>query len=296
MIVWGGHDGTSEVNTGGIYDPATGSWTATSTTGAPLPRSSHAAVWTGSRMIVWGGYGSYDNTGGIYDPATDSWTATSTTGAPSPRFGYSAVWTGSKMIVWGGSAYGGSLDTGGIYDPVGDSWTATPTTGAPTPRHSHTAVWTSRNMVVWGGTDLLDSEVNTGGIYDDAALYPPANSLYTVTPCRVLDTREAPWGAPLAAGTDNVFLVEGSACGIPSTAVAVSLNVTATQPTSAGHLRLYPAGETRPLASTVNYVAGQTRANNAITPLGPGGDLAVYVGQASGTVHVIIDVTGYFEP
>jgi hypothetical protein len=49
------------------------------------------------------------------------------------------------------------------------------------------------------------------------------------------------------------------------------------------------------LVSTVNYVAGQTRANNAITPLGAAGALAVYVGQSSGNVHVIIDVNGYFE-
>jgi hypothetical protein len=58
-------------------------------------------VWTGSRMIVWGGYNGY-GTGGIYDPATDSWAPVSTTGAPSGRVYHTAVWTGSRMIVWGG--------------------------------------------------------------------------------------------------------------------------------------------------------------------------------------------------
>src|SRR6266446_5370416 len=62
-------------------------WTATSTTSAPAARVEHTAVWTGSEMIVWGGFNGSNNlnTGGRYNPATDSWTATSTTNAPSAR-------------------------------------------------------------------------------------------------------------------------------------------------------------------------------------------------------------------
>ena len=56
MIVWGGFNGSSFLNTGGRYNPSTDSWTATSTTNAPAARESHTAVWTGSEMIVWGGY------------------------------------------------------------------------------------------------------------------------------------------------------------------------------------------------------------------------------------------------
>src|SRR5207247_9916506 len=79
------------------------SWTATSTTSAPAARSAHTAVWTGSEMIVWGGFNnSYLNTGGRYNPSTDSWTGTSTTNAPAARELHTAVWTGSEMIVWGG--------------------------------------------------------------------------------------------------------------------------------------------------------------------------------------------------
>ena len=51
----------------------------------PLREPTHTAVWTGSEMIVWGGFDSgtsYLNTGGRYNPSTDSWTATSTTNAP----------------------------------------------------------------------------------------------------------------------------------------------------------------------------------------------------------------------
>jgi N-acetylneuraminic acid mutarotase len=110
MIVWGGsiydmYAGSyTETNTGRIYDPATDSWKATSTTGAPPAASGHTAVWTGSRMIVWGGYSreGWRSTGGVYDPATDTWTLTSLSGAPSGRGYHTAVWTGSRMIVWGG--------------------------------------------------------------------------------------------------------------------------------------------------------------------------------------------------
>src|SRR5205085_3409432 len=78
MIVWGGYDGSSVLNTGGRYNPSANSWTATSTTSAPDGREFHTAVWTGSQMIIWGGDGNSDfNTGGKYDPNTDSWTATS---------------------------------------------------------------------------------------------------------------------------------------------------------------------------------------------------------------------------
>ena len=87
-------------------DPCTDdTWTATSTTNAPVARSNHTAVWTGSEMIVWGG--SFLNTGGRYNPATDSWTATTITNAPSARSVHTAVWTGSEMIVWGGFSYDG---------------------------------------------------------------------------------------------------------------------------------------------------------------------------------------------
>jgi hypothetical protein len=130
----------------------------------------------------------------------------------------------------------------------------------------------------------------TGRIHD------PGN-LFTVTPCRVLDTRDAtgPYGGPaLAAGQTRAFTL-ADRCGIPTSANAVAVNLTVTRPTAPGNLRLYPADQAVPLASSLNYVAGQTRANNAIVGLSPSGALAVRCAQASGTAHVVLDVTGYFE-
>lgn len=137
-------------------------WSATATSGAPTARQDHTAVWTGTKMIVWGGTPDNIvvlNTGGQYDPATDSWTATTTTGAPAERRYHTAVWTGSKMIVWGGA----NANTGGQYDPVANSWTATTTTNAPDGRSFHTAVWTGSLMIVWGGNPFNPT---SGGRYD----------------------------------------------------------------------------------------------------------------------------------
>ena len=170
MIVWGGSylddSGYHYFNTGGRYNPATDSWTPTSTTNAPGARVDHTAVWTGSEMTNWGGYdGSFvSKTGGRYNPSTDTWTATSITTAPDPRRGHTAVWTDSEMINWGGFDGNSVINTGGRYNPSTDSWTATSPSNAPQERVSHTAVWTGMEMIVWGGTDLT-FYLNTGGRY-----------------------------------------------------------------------------------------------------------------------------------
>jgi hypothetical protein len=88
-------------------------------------------------------------------------------------------------------------------------------------------------------------------------------------------------------------------CGVPDTAKAVSANVTVTGATAAGDLRLFPSDlRPEPLASTINFGVGQTRANNAVLRLGTGGKASVRCGIPAGSggqTHFILDVTGYFE-
>ncbi len=120
---------------------------------------------------------------------------------------------------------------------------------------------------------------------------PPSLSFFTVNPCRVVDTRLG--GGPLVAGTDRTFTMVSGACGVPAGAKAVSINVTVTQPTGPGNLRLFPAGGAVPTASAINYTAGQTRANNAIIGLSAAGELTAHC-QSSGSTHLILDVNGYF--
>ncbi|MGH9368645.1 MAG: ELWxxDGT repeat protein [Thermoanaerobaculia bacterium] len=122
-------------------------------------------------------------------------------------------------------------------------------------------------------------------------------SFFTVAPCRLLDTRSSPGplgGPALAAGADRTFGLAGH-CGLSSTAKAVAVNLTVVQPTASGDIRVYPGDDFVPGTSSVNYRAGQTRAGNGVYALGGAGDLAFHCDQSSGTVHVIVDVSGYFE-
>ncbi len=136
--------------------------------------------------------------------------------------------------------------------------------------------------------------IGSGKIY---RINPPPAKYFTLTPCRVLDTRNSNGslgGPALVGGAMRTFAIANQ-CGIPADALAVSVNVTITGPTAQGNLTFYPAGTPPPLVSTINYRVGQTRANNAVIPLGAGGDFVVLCIQASGSVHFILDVNGYFQ-
>ena len=199
MIVWGGQGygpggGPTYFNTGGRYDPGTNNWTATSTTNAPSARIGHSAVWTGSEMIVWGGFPSLVSTrwaGTIQLPTVGR--PRVHTNAPTGRFGHAAVWTGSEMIVWGGVWHGpgGNVtyeNTGARYNPGTDSWTPTSTTDAPTGRDSHVTVWTGSEMIVWGGTNNTTFMTNTGGRYNPATDSWTATSTVNAPDARVAHT------------------------------------------------------------------------------------------------------------
>ncbi len=221
MIVWGGCAPSSssssciEKDTGGRYDPATDSWEATSTLNAPAARYDHTAVWTGSEMIVWGGYDGLTlfNTGGRYNPATNTWIATPVVGAPTGRSGHTAVWTGSEMIVWGGCpeiggciVQGTPVNTGGRYNPATNQWTPTSTANAPTARTGHTAVWTGAEMIVWGGGTSNNIYFNTGGRYNPATDTWTPTATTNAPSARVghdavwADSVMIVWGGPSATG------------------------------------------------------------------------------------------------
>ena len=126
----------------------------------------------------------------------------------------------------------------------------------------------------------------------------PQAKFYPVTPCRVADTRNpngAAGGPALGAGTARAFLI-ASTCGIPVTARAAVTNITVTGATAAGDLAIFPTGTPSPQGATaITFRAGKTRANNFIARLGTTGDIAVFTEMPSGSVHLIIDVAGYFE-
>jgi len=212
MLVWGGQDDAAlTLSDGASYDPGGNAWTGISPTGAPTSRTFHTAVWTGTRMIVWGGaffdgLSGFDLlTGGVYDPAADTWTPTSTTGAPAARDRHTAVWTGSLMVAWGGQDdLVAQLNSGGRYDPVVDAWTPTSTVSAPVGRRYHTAVWTGTVMIPWGGWNTLD--LNSGGRYCvNSCASPAPTGSPTVSLTGDASGATVSWAAiPVATGYDLV--------------------------------------------------------------------------------------------
>jgi len=113
-------------------------------------------------------------------------------------------------------------------------------------------------------------------------------SLYTVTPCRVLDTRE---GAGAFQGT-LVVPVQGSTCAPPATAQAYVLNATAVPSGTLGFLTLWPDGGARPVVSTLNSYDGAITSNMAIVPT-TNGFIDAY---STDSTQLIFDLSSYFAP
>jgi len=215
MIVWGGNDPDGgvpgAVKTGGRYNPANDTWTATAIP-AINPRAGHSAVWTGTEMIVFGGY--YLNSlpttlqdGGRYDPATDAWVAF--TMATSGRRSHRAVWTGSEMIVWGGYFWNPlahppsyqAINTGGRYNPVTGATIATRTDATtPQARGDFVAAWTGSRMVLWGGQSG-STVFNSGGVYDPTTDTWNRTKLDSTTPAAI--------GDPVGVWTGTELIVWG---------------------------------------------------------------------------------------
>lgn len=160
FIVWGGTGAAGELGTGARLPLAGGSspgaWTELASAGAPSARTGHSLVWTGSKVMVWGGSqgGVPVNTGAAYDPVTDQWADLPTTGAPDARSGHVAVWTGEEMVIFGGQGGSGSdsaLATGAAYHPGSGVWRPLTTGGAPVARTRATGLWAGDELIIFGG-------------------------------------------------------------------------------------------------------------------------------------------------
>lgn len=173
LLVWGGYvyTGFSDedpLDDGYMLDPLTGS--AEDLPAAPLAaRAFPAVAWTGSELIVWGGWDLHDgffDDGAAYDQATGDWRLLPE--APiEARMSFS-VWTGSELILWGSEWRGLRLVDGAAYDPITDSWR--PIADAPLELTDGTAVWTGEEMIVFGaalhGGNRAESETAIGAAYD----------------------------------------------------------------------------------------------------------------------------------
>jgi YVTN family beta-propeller protein len=173
------------------------------------------------------------------------------------------------------------------------------------------------SVTMVNGSDYSSASVLVGYMPEALALNPVTNRIYTanqgdgtasvlsgansealqfttITPCRVVDTRlpPGPFGGPaLSGGTSRSFAVPLSGCGVPPTALAYSLNVTAVPSGPLGYLTIWPSGEPQPQVSTLNSPDGRVKANAAIVPAGSAGAVSVFTSQ---TTNVLIDINGYF--
>jgi hypothetical protein len=153
-----------------------------------------------------------------------------------------------------------------------------------------------------GGVSVFATDATDLVIDVNAYFAPPASggvgalAFYAVTPCRVVDTRNAAGmlgGPVMSAGQVRTFMVPASACGIPSTAQAYSLNATVVPAGVLGYLTLWPAGGAQPLVSTLNALDGTITSNAAIVPAGTSGSISAFVTDKT---ELILDINGYFAP
>jgi hypothetical protein len=169
-------------------------------------------------------------------------------------------------------------------------------------------VWnpvTRATAPLWG--QYRQNELRTGvapgtgpcRVYGACPAPPAAPRFNTITPCRAVDTRGTagvPIGGPaLGSGGLRDFVLR-NLCNVPNTAKALSLNVTVVFPTSDGFVRFAPSCQ-MPTASTINFGPGQIRANNAVLQLGNSDGVltANAFVTGGGTVHLLIDINGYFQ-
>lgn len=146
-----------------------------------------------------------------------------------------------------------------------------------------------------GQMSIYNNTGDTHFLVDVAGWFPTGSNYTPLSPSRILDTRNgtgAPAAAKIGPGQTLDLQVTGVG-GVPNVGVnAVAVNITATQPTASGWITAWPAGQTRPNASNVNFAAAKTVPNFAIVKLSPSGGISLY--NSSGTTHLLVDVAGWF--
>ncbi|MGH3745046.1 MAG: family 43 glycosylhydrolase, partial [Mycobacteriales bacterium] len=187
----------------------------------------------------------------------------------------------------------------GVARPVASTINVTPGVVVPNLVEVGTGANGGVSIFSTAGTDLVvDVEGYTEPGDPSGGRYQPLAS-----PERICDTRAAnpsaltgaaaancPAGSTLAAKGTKTITVASSAFGIPASATAAVLNLTVANPAATGFLTAYPAGADQPVASNVNYDAGQVSANRVVVPLS-GGKITIFSRQQA---DVIVDVSGYY--
>lgn len=170
-VAFGFHGPSAAGAEGGLYNPATDSWTTFPPAAGDL--TDLVPVWTGGSLVFANSTGYWS-----FSPSQQTWTKLPSEGAPPVGAANAAAWTGSEVVFWGGSTPGGAANGGGAFDPTTDSWRPLSTQGAPSGRYNSGSVWTRSEMFVWGG-ERLDQAHQATLYLGDGALYDPRSDSWT---------------------------------------------------------------------------------------------------------------------
>jgi uncharacterized delta-60 repeat protein len=151
-----------------------------------------------------------------------------------------------------------------------------------------------------GGAINAFATQNTHLVLDVTGYFaPPASgglSFYSLTPCRVVDTRKppGPLGGPImTGGAIRNFPILSGPCGAPAASQAYSIHTTVVPLGPLNYLTVWPAGVGQPLVSTLNAADGQVTSNSVIVPAGTAGAVSAFV---TNTTDLIVDISGFFAP
>src|SRR4029077_11032503 len=285
--------------------------------GQTVPNLVEVPVGTADQVTFYNGFGSADlvvdlegyfaapnGAAGEFQPLTPARILDTRTGngSPAAKLGQAKTLnlqvTGRGVPSTGVSAVVMNMN---VTNPTAPGYLTVFPAGAPAPLASNlnfTANQTVPNRVVVGigaggqvsifnGLGSTDVIADVSGYFTDASA---SGQLFSpLAPLRILDTR-SPKQTLGPAATLDVSMAQAS---VPAGATAVILNVTATSTTAASFFTVYPAGTAQPLASDLNWVAGQTVPNLVVVKLGAGG---VALFNQFGSADAIVDILGYFSP
>jgi hypothetical protein len=211
--------------------------------------------------------------------------------------GSTTVPSGADSVVLNVTVTGG---TTGSFLTVWPDGEAQPTAssinfaaGQTIPNAVTTKVGTGGDIRIYNGAGSVNVIVDVVGYFDQGS-GAPFRPL--AAPVRIQDSRSSsqvgaystPWPADAARNVQ----VTGALANVPGTAVAALLNVTAVAPSTNGFLTVYPTGAAQPLASSLNWASGQIIPNSVTAKIGTSGQIRAY--NAVGTVHVLMDISGYY--
>jgi len=191
----------------------------------------------------------------------------------------------------------GSFDLGKVAAAIPGLYGISPPTLTPTPSPTLTPTPSPSPTSTPSPTPTASPSPTPSSTPSPGPAPSPGSAVQVLTtPARLIDTRQS--GSAIGSGTARCFTLAGQA-GIPADAAGVVLNVTSVGYTAPGWVTLYPAGQSVPATSTLNFDPhAYAIANGVIARLGSGGQVCAFVGTlnaAPGSAQIILDATGYIS-